>query len=212
MSNLIGKVVSRYFGMSFPFVRSLLRPDMPMKALSRSGRAFRSRFIRAILLLAGILTMTACQAQSKMLPTSVTGYNHTSAAINRFTVNGAGGPNIGPHQGGGSEVCCGVIPRVWTPGLRAIVEWEADPNSNSSTKWPPLGTDAFRAELKKHAAQYTHHTVTVDIPKYDVAGSLKVHFLPCDQVRVSADNIKFGEPDYPYNYPMNMEEPKVCQY
>jgi hypothetical protein len=193
MSNLIGKVVSRYFGVSFPFVRSLLRPDMPMKAISRSGRAFRSRLIRAILLLAGILTMTACQAQSKMLPTSVTGYNHTSAAINRFTVNGGG-----------------VRPRIWTPGLRAIVEWEADPNSNSSTKWPPLGTDAFRAELKKHAAQYTHHTVTVDIPKYEVAGSLKVHFLPCDQVRVSADNIKRGDPAYPYNFPMIMEEPKVC--
>ncbi|RFQ09360.1 DUF3304 domain-containing protein, partial [Pseudomonas sp. ATCC 13867] len=35
------------------------------------------------------------------LPTPIEGYNHTSAAINRFTVNGGGGPNIGPHQGGG---------------------------------------------------------------------------------------------------------------
>lgn len=208
MLNLIGKCVGRCFGKSFSFVRLFRWSDM--NVLSRAGKEIRKRLVRVVLSLAGVLTIIACQAESKMLPTSVTGYNHTSAAINRFTVNGALGPNIGPHQGGGSEVCCGVIPRVWTPGLRAIVEWEADPNSNSSTKRPPLGTDAFRAELKKHAAKYTHHTVTVDIPRYEVAGSLKVHFLPCDQVRVSADNIKRGEPDYPYNLPMNMEEPMIC--
>lgn len=158
-----------------------------------------------------LLVLSSCSSnKSRMLSTSVSGYNHTSAAINRFTVNGAVGPNLGPRIGGGSEVCCGMIPPVWKPGLRVIVEWEKDPKSNFPEKWPPFGTDEFRAKLKKHAANYSHHVANVEIPKYDVAGSLKVHFLPCDQVRVSADNIKFGEPDYPYNYPMNMEEPKVC--
>ncbi|MBK5549038.1 DUF3304 domain-containing protein [Pseudomonas sp. TH03] len=176
------------------------------------GLVFPIRSIRHIsFLILGLLVLSSCSSnRPKMLSTSVTGYNHTSAAINRFTVNGAVGPNLGPRIGGGSEVCCGMIPRVWTPGLRAIVEWEKDPNSNSSAKWPPLGTDEFRAQLKKHEANYSHHEATVEIPKYDVAGSLKVHFLSCDQVRVSADNIKFGEPGYTYNYPMNMEAPKVC--
>jgi len=163
--------------------------------------------------LGGVVMLSGCSSPpSKMLAAPVTGYNHTSSAINRFTVNGASGANVGPHQGGGSEVCCGVVPRVWTPGLRAIVEWEKDPNARPSTKWPPLGTDAYRAEYKMHAAQYSQHSVTVYIPKYDTAGSLKVHFLPCDQVRVSADNIKRGDPAYPYNFSMNMEEPKVCRY
>ncbi|MDG3790399.1 DUF3304 domain-containing protein [Pseudomonas aeruginosa] len=35
-----------------------------------------------------------------MVSIPIGGYNHTSAAINKFSVNGAGGPNIGPFQGG----------------------------------------------------------------------------------------------------------------
>ncbi|HCF1493491.1 TPA: DUF3304 domain-containing protein, partial [Pseudomonas aeruginosa] len=71
--------------------------------------------------------LVACQAGPEVLSAPVMGYNHTSAAINEFTVNGAGGPNLGPHQGGGGQVCCGVIPKYWVPGLEAIVEWEIDP-------------------------------------------------------------------------------------
>ncbi|WP_124337362.1 DUF3304 domain-containing protein [Pseudomonas chlororaphis] len=164
---------------------------------------------RTFLLLAGMLVLSACQAESKMLSAPVTGYNHTSAAINRFTVNGAGGPNLGPHQGGGKQSCCGVVPREWTPGLRAIVEWEKDPDPNGYIKRDQYG-QLDTKDYERHAANYSRHKVVVDIPKYNVAGTLKVHFLPCDQVRVSADNIKPRDPRYPYNYPMNMEEPKVC--
>lgn len=64
--------------------------------------------------------------------------------------------------------------------------------------------------MAEHKKNYSRHKVTVEIPQYSIAGSLKVHFLPCDQVRVSADNIKPGDPRYSYNYPMRMEEPKVC--
>lgn len=34
-----------------------------------------------------------------MVSTPIGGYKHTSAAINRFSVNGAGGLNLGPFQG-----------------------------------------------------------------------------------------------------------------
>ncbi|WP_371917661.1 MULTISPECIES: DUF3304 domain-containing protein [unclassified Pseudomonas] len=156
----------------------------------------------------------ACGSKpSKMLGAPVTGYNHTSAAINRFSVNGAGGPNLGPHQGGGKQTCCGVVPRNWTPGLRAIVEWEKDPDPYSYGKWTERPySDAWRKRMEAHKQQYSYHKVVVEIPQYTVAGTLKVHFLPCDQIRVSADNIKPGTPGYPYNYPMNMEEPKVCPH
>ncbi|RFQ07944.1 DUF3304 domain-containing protein, partial [Pseudomonas sp. ATCC 13867] len=39
-------------------------------------------------------------APSENLPTPIEGYNHTSAAINRFTVNGAGGLQLWPAPGG----------------------------------------------------------------------------------------------------------------
>ena len=95
-------------------------------------RMYKTRSWKTAVSLAGwlsvVLLVTACRSQSPMLSAPVTGYNHTSAAINRFSVNGAGGPNLGPHEGGGSEVCCGVVPRYWVPGLRAVVEWEKDPD------------------------------------------------------------------------------------
>lgn len=164
---------------------------------------------RGCLLVAGLLIASACQSESKMLSAPVTGYNHTSAAINRFSVNGAGGGNVGPHQGGGSQVCCGVVPRHWVPGLRAIVEWEKDPDPDGYIKRGKYGQLDVE-DYKRHAANYSRHKMTVEIPRYSVAGTLKVHFLPCNQVRVSADNIKVMDPRYPYSYPMKMEEPEVC--
>ncbi len=51
--------------------------------------------------------LTACSSGlPKNIPTPIEGYNHTSAAINGFTVNGSGGSNFGPHLGGGSQTCC----------------------------------------------------------------------------------------------------------
>ncbi|WP_277589846.1 DUF3304 domain-containing protein [Pseudomonas chlororaphis] len=180
--------------------------------MNRSFKGDASSLVLRLLLgVSSVLMISACQSQPKMLGAPVTGYNHTSAAINRFTVNGAGGPNIGPHQGGGSEVCCGLVPREWVPGLKAIVEWEKDPDPYAYAKWPERPySDAWNKRMEKAKQEFSHHKVAVDIPRYEIAGSLKVHFLPCDQVRVSADNIKRGDPRYPYNYPMNMEGAKVC--
>jgi hypothetical protein len=161
-------------------------------------------------LVLALLLVGGCRAtESELLGAEIEGYNHTSAAINRFTVNGAGGPNIGPYGGGGKQVCCGSIPRHWRPGLRAIVEWEKDPDPRADANWPPLGTDGFREAYKKHAANYTRHSVTVEIPQYDQPGPIVVHFLPCDQVRVAAASVSFGHPNYPYNYPPKMED-KEC--
>nr|WP_153677258.1 DUF3304 domain-containing protein [Pseudomonas aeruginosa] len=47
----------------------------------------------------GFLFLQACQAGPDMVSTPIGGYNHTSVAINRFSVNGAGGLNLGPFQG-----------------------------------------------------------------------------------------------------------------
>ncbi len=159
-------------------------------------------------LLLSLLLVSGCMAkESEMLGSDISGINHTSAAINRFTVNGAGGPNLGPYGGGGGFVCCGSIPRYWRPGLRAIVEWEKDPNPSPSV---PLKRNKYGSidpkDYKKHAANYTRHSATVEIPQYQKAGPITVHFLPCNQVRVTATVIKPGSPDYPYNYPRKMED------
>ncbi|AZE08163.1 DUF3304 domain-containing protein [Pseudomonas chlororaphis] len=175
------------------------------------GRFYIFDLVRCSSLVLGVVTVSACQAESKMLSAPVTGYNHTSAAINQFTINGAGGPNLGPNLGGGGEVCCSVIPRKWNPGLKAIVKWEKDPNAGASVNWPPLGTDAYREAYRKHAAKFTRHQVVVDIPQYgEKVCALQVHFLPCDQVKVSTTCFTPSNPNYPDKEYFKIKEPAVC--
>ena len=114
-----------------------------MPSLLNSGSPRRGRLVFTAVTLACL----ALQACSKPAPTRlgapIEGYNHTSAAINYFTVNGNGGPNIGPYGGGGSQTCCVGMPVKWRPGLTAVVEWEKDPNVGASRYWPePRYSDA----------------------------------------------------------------------
>lgn len=129
-------------------------------------------------LLPGPLLAAGCQSGPDMLAAPVMGSNHTSAAINWFSVNGAEGPNLGPHQGGGGQVCCGVIPKYWVPGLEAIVEWEVDPAPNADLKRDRHGNLDMQ-DYRRHAEGYTRHKTVVDIPRYESKKicSLKVHFL-----------------------------------
>ena len=167
--------------------------------------------VRVMLALMGAVSLSACQAGQEIVSAPVEGYNHTSANINSFSINGAGGPNIGPYEGGGKQVCCSVLPMKWSPNLKAVIEWETDPNASSKNNLPPLGTDEFRAAYKKYASHYVQHRETVEIPRYaEKVCSLKVHFLPCDQVRVSTTCFTPSHPNYPDTAYFQMKEPAVC--
>src|SRR5690606_19804925 len=92
---------------------------------------------QCLALLLTALTLGACQAQQpQRLGVPIEGYNHTSAAINWFSVNGNGGPNLSPNSGGGSQNCCVSLPTKWQPGLTVVVEWEKDPTPFASKNWP----------------------------------------------------------------------------
>ncbi|MCT2414835.1 DUF3304 domain-containing protein [Pseudomonas aeruginosa] len=165
-------------------------------------------------LLGGIATLwlTGCSAgSSKNIPTPIEGYNHTSAAINGFTVNGSGGPNIGPHQGGRKQNCCMSLPEKWRPGMTVVVEWEKDPTPHASKTWPqPPFSVAWRKAAAEDEKLNTRHRAVVDIPPYDDIGAIDVHFLPCDQVKVVVALFGYGHPQYPFNEPLKMKEPKTC--
>lgn len=165
--------------------------------------------IGLVVFLSTFFGLVACQAGPEVLSAPIMGYNHTPAAINEFTVNGAGGQNLGPHQGGGGQVCCGVIPKYWVPGLEAIVEWEIDPNPKAELKRDRYGSLDMQ-DYRRHAKNYTHHKAVVEIPRYERPGPIRVHFLPCNQVRVTAAATSPGYPGYPYNYPMVMERVAEC--
>ena len=160
-----------------------------------------------------LLTLTGCTpSKSYTLPAPIKGYNHTSAGINHFSVNGAGGPNIGPHQGGGKQSCCGELPRQWRPGLKVLVKWEKDSDPYAYGKWPePMFSEAWSKRMEEHRSRYTHHQATVDVPYYDQnVCSIKAHFLPCDQVQVNTTCLTPEHPDYPYKELFSIKEPKEC--
>ncbi|QPO21209.1 DUF3304 domain-containing protein [Pseudomonas sp. Y39-6] len=90
------------------------------------------------------------------------------------------------------------------------MEWETDPNPYA--KSPPLGSDAFRTFMAKHKTNYKQHSAIVDLPAYEIEKlcSLKVHFLPCNQIKVTTACMAYGQPGYPIKEPLEMKEPAVC--
>ena len=148
--------------------------------------------------------------ESKYLAGNVNGVNHTSAAINHFSVNGYGGRNISPYGYGGG-LCCAMLPRQWQPGLKMKVEWETDPNPYARLKRKATGYGPDKEAYAKHKANYQQHSVIVDLPPYeDRLCALEVHFLPCDQVKVSTTCWRYPSPNSPIKEPLEMKEPAVC--
>ena len=159
------------------------------------------------------LMLCGCvESRPTMFGASISGVNHTSAAINYFSVNGGGGPNIGPYGGGPrSQMCCTMMPVQWRPGLTVVVEWEKDLLPHDYANWSePLFSDAWSVRLKAHRTKYTRHRAVVEVAPYKALGVVDVHFLPCDQVVVSAVPELPGTPGYPYNFPRRMEVPTPC--
>ena len=158
------------------------------------------------------LTLQGCTPPKPVrLGAPIEGYSHTSAAINRFSVNRGGGPNISPYSGGGKQNCCASLPVKWHPGLTVVVEWVKDPNPYDSRNWPkPRYSDAWSKAARAHEAKYTHHRAVVPVAQYEDLGIVNVHFLPCNQVAVSAGATYPGRPDYPFHFPQKMQEPATC--
>ncbi|WP_439213070.1 DUF3304 domain-containing protein [Duffyella gerundensis] len=157
--------------------------------------------------------------------------NHTKRAI-QFSVNGQSGiDNIGPFQGGGGGCCFGA-PSTWYPGMTVRVDWEtsvafaSDIPEIPQPKRPDLAhLDVKTADLKaiEYAEKYQvwrqkvkslnkQHSKIVPVPDYtgQKTCGITVHFLPCDQVKVTTSCADYGNPRHPIKEPLRMKEPKVC--
>lgn len=137
--------------------------------------------------------------------------NHTHWAINSFSVNGQSGiDTIGPYQGGGGGCCFGVPPK-WKPGMTVRIDWET--GVGSSDDFPGFADrKKYDAWKKKIHAQKKQHSKIVLVPDYNGRKTcgITVHFLPCDEVKVTTSCITYGNPSYPIKEPIRMKEPKVC--
>lgn len=158
-----------------------------------------------------ILILVGCNSRPERVGAPIEGYNHTSAAINSYSVNGSGGPNLSPHHGGGSQTCCAGLPVKWQPGMTVIIEWEKDPDPMASRYLPHQSDWKARNEaIKAHQAKYTRHRAVVKVAPYEALGVVTVHFLPCDEVKVAAGATRPNLATHPYKYPLRMEEPSQC--
>ncbi|EBS7636865.1 DUF3304 domain-containing protein [Salmonella enterica] len=131
--------------------------------------------------------------------------NHVkSISINWFYVNGYRVPGLG----GG--YCCIMLPNKWNSGLKARIKWEITPDT---VPLPPHyeDWDKYLAWEKKLKASYIQHEAIVDIPQYGTERcGLTVHFLPCNQIKVTTVCEGYGTPNYPIKEPLNMKEPATC--
>ncbi|CAJ0694719.1 hypothetical protein LMG18102_01996 [Ralstonia mannitolilytica] len=112
----------------------------------------------------------------------VTGYNHMKdQSIAGFSVNGAGGPNIGPQSGGGKFNCCIEIPKRWHRGMKAKVEW------------------SYGYGIEGPGSQPPPQEAVVDIPEYtsENLGTLQVHFYDNHRVKVVVSKWALGNAEYP---------------
>lgn len=168
-------------------------------------------------ILLGIFLLAGCsqpkaEAQTQSGGTgTIEAINHTKWAINHFSVNGQSGIDIiGPFDGGGGGCCYGV-PAVWKPGMMVRIDWET--GRGDTDGFPGFGDDAkYLAWEKKMKAENRQHSKTVSLPDYtgQKTCGITVHFLPCDDVKVTTSCFTYGSPSYPIKLPLEMKEPKVC--
>ena len=106
-----------------------------------------------------------------------------------------------------------MLPRHWQPGLKLKVEWEIDPHPEIAGKFPGFqDREKYLAWEKVVKANFKQHSAIVDLPPYETESlcSLKVHFLPCNQIKVTTACMAYGQPGYPIKEPQVMKEPAVC--
>ncbi|WP_029687139.1 DUF3304 domain-containing protein [Tatumella saanichensis] len=185
-------------------------------------------YLRLFPLLAGLLLINVVP---RVQAGTMDAINHTKWAINSFSVDGQPGYDIiGPFQGGGG--CCYSPPAIWKPGMTVRIDWERGVAFASDIpEMPePVFPEYKNGDKKIWAKKVSEYEVqrrewykkvkllsrqlTKSVPVPDYSGEktcgITVHFLPCDEVKVTTSCYTYGSPSYPIKEPVRMEEPKRC--
>ncbi len=162
--------------------------------------------VRWFLGLFGLALVGCSTADNEMAGGNLQAVNHTLHAINWFSVNG-----YRAHGGGGSA-CYIILPTKWRPGLKAHIEWEIDPEPFAKIKRKTTGFEFDEDAWAAHEAKFQRYSTIVDIPEWSGTDScgLSVHFLTCNQIKVTTSCWGCGSPNNPIKEPQDMKEPIVC--
>ncbi|MBC7625209.1 MAG: DUF3304 domain-containing protein [Aeromicrobium sp.] len=97
-------------------------------------------------------------------------------SISAFYLNGANGFNVGREGGGGTSVCCVLIPRSWRPGLSVDLRWEV-------RDWTTENAAEIAAGDTK-SMTFKHFMAKVPVEKYEMPSQVEVHFFAGGKARV----------------------------
>ena len=167
-----------------------------------------------LFLVTAVLLLTGCNQPAESDSVSggggtIEAINHTHWAINHFSVNGQSGVDIiGPWQGGGGAGYFGVPPK-WEPGMTVKIDWETGVGDMDG--FPGFGDDEKLLNwYRKMKLLNREHSLIVPVPDYNGQKTcgIKIHFLPCDKVKVTTSCYDYGNPNY--QDPIKMEEHEVC--
>lgn len=162
-------------------------------------------FSKAAFLLIFLLFGCSPDKSEDYLAGNLYGFNHVKGtSVNWFEVNGY-------RAKGAVATCCIMVPTKWSPKQTVLVEWEVDPNPYPLDS-PGVTDPKFDEYMVKHKANYRHYSKMVEIPEYDEPCDVKVHFLPCQEVKITLSCYATWHPDYPIKEPSYMEEPAVCPF
>jgi hypothetical protein len=141
---------------------------------------------------AGCASVQAGINDSNSTPVGLTGTQHMGPNFNvsGFYVDGAYGSNVGREGGGGSDVCCVLLPNKWRPGLTAEVRWAVGDWSKENL------TETAAGNYTSITSEGVYKAL-VPVEKYDVPGQLYVHFFIGGRVRVVSSNVGVLNKDHP---------------
>lgn len=155
------------------------------KSRNHGGISERTAWKRLLLLgLGGLLawwlfsTIRESAKRDDYVAVDLNGMQHIGPDFNvaQFYMDRTNGFNVGREGGGGSDVCCVLLPSQWRPGLSVDLRW-------SVGNW----TKANRAEMDKNnykSITFENFRARVPLERYETPGRVRVHFFAGGKARV----------------------------
>ncbi len=114
------------------------------------------------------------------MPVDFGGTHHIGPDFNisQFYLNGANGFNVGWEGGGGTSVCCVLLPKTWRPDLSVDLRWEVRDRTKEDLAEIAVGNT--------RSMTFKHFRAQVPVEKYESPGHVEVHFFAGGKARVVA--------------------------
>lgn len=154
--------------------------------MSNRGVSSRTAWKRLLVLAVGIVVawwisswIREVSKRDDFIAVDLSGMQHIGPDFNisQFFLNGANGFNVGREGGGGSDVCCVLLPKHWRPGLTVDLRWAINDWSSEIPSEIEVGNYTSVRSGGVYRAK-------VPVEQYENPGRVVVHFFAGGRARV----------------------------